>query len=154
METMALLFAADRVDHLESEILPNLADGVTVISDRYVHSSIAYQSLTAAGDQREALEWVKLVNSRARPPDCVLLLEVSPEEASRRRMERGGREEIYDDKDLQRRLAAFYSELPGRFPEHKIVVIDGEREIEEVHADCLRAALGFLGEGPECENSV
>ena len=41
--TMALLFAADRLDHLESEILPNLLDGVTVISDRYYLSNIAYQ---------------------------------------------------------------------------------------------------------------
>src|SRR5688572_15881873 len=43
--TMALLFAADRVDHVEAEILPNLMDGVSVISDRYVHSSVAYQSI-------------------------------------------------------------------------------------------------------------
>lgn len=42
--TMALLFAADRMDHLESEIIPNLVDGVTVLCDRYYYSSIAYQS--------------------------------------------------------------------------------------------------------------
>src|SRR5512139_742195 len=47
--TMALLFAADRLDHVEAEIAPNLADGVTVVSDRYDYSSVAYQSVTAGG---------------------------------------------------------------------------------------------------------
>jgi dTMP kinase len=44
--TMALLFAADRLDHLEAEVVPNLMDGVTVVSDRYDLSSIAYQSVS------------------------------------------------------------------------------------------------------------
>jgi dTMP kinase len=47
--TMALLFAADRLDHLESEILPNLADGITVLSDRYVYSSLLYQTGSRRG---------------------------------------------------------------------------------------------------------
>src|SRR5262245_58804737 len=45
--TMALLFAADRLDHLDSEITPALRKGEWVISDRYDLSSLAYQSLTA-----------------------------------------------------------------------------------------------------------
>src|SRR5690606_18811113 len=48
--TMALLFAADRMDHVEASITPNLMDGVTVISDRYYHSSVAYQSITGGGE--------------------------------------------------------------------------------------------------------
>ena len=43
--TMALLFAADRMDHVESEIEPFLLAGGTVISDRYDASSLAYQSV-------------------------------------------------------------------------------------------------------------
>jgi hypothetical protein len=39
--TMALLFAADRMDHLESELEPNLSEGITVVCDRYDHSSVA-----------------------------------------------------------------------------------------------------------------
>ena len=55
--TLALLFAADRVDHLESEIVPNLRDGVIVVSDRYDHSSVAYQGAATddpAGAARKA----------------------------------------------------------------------------------------------------
>ncbi len=150
METMALLFAADRMDHNEAEVLPNLSDGVTVVSDRYVHSSVAYQTLTAARDFPEALEWVQTLNARARRPDLVLLLEVSDEEAARRRLARGGPEEMYEDRELQRRLASFYSELPRRFPEDSIAVIDGDRPIEAVHAACLAVTLDHIGEASPC----
>lgn len=150
METMALLFAADRVDHLEAEVLPNLGDGVTVISDRYVHSSLAYQTTTAGPDFPDALEWVRTLNCRARRPDLVLLLQVSAEEAARRRLARGGAEEVYEDDDLQRRLAAFYADLPRLFPEDPIVVIDGAKPVDVVHAACLTATLEHLGEGSPC----
>ncbi len=44
---MSLLFAADRLDHVDSEILPNLSEGVNVLCDRYVYSSLVYQSASA-----------------------------------------------------------------------------------------------------------
>ena len=49
---MALLFAADRIDHLQREIEPHLASGTTVISDRYLLSSLAYQA------EEAEREWV------------------------------------------------------------------------------------------------
>lgn len=146
METMALLFAADRVDHLESEVLPNLGDGITVICDRYVHSSIAYQSLTARSDDEEALDWVTMINSRARTPDLVLVLDVSPELASKRRAMRGGAEEMYEDDRLQSRLQQFYAKLAERYPDQPVKIIDGSRSIDEVHADCLTETMKHLHE--------
>ena len=53
--------------------------------------------MTAAGDREAALGWVTAINSRADRPDLVLLLEVSAEEAARRRQGRGGAEEMYED---------------------------------------------------------
>ena len=44
---LALLFSADRLDHLSAEVLPRLAQGECVVSDRYDHSTIAYQSAFA-----------------------------------------------------------------------------------------------------------
>jgi dTMP kinase len=146
METMALLFAADRVDHLESEMLPNLGDGITVICDRYVHSSIAYQSLTARSDDDQALEWVTMINSRARKPDLVMVLDVPPEVAARRRAQRGGAEEIYEHDALQNRLRDFYAGLADRFLDQPVKIIDGARSEEEVHADCLAEAMKHLRE--------
>src|SRR5579883_392989 len=59
-DIMALLFAADRLDHLAREILPELMAGHHVITDRYYHSSFAYQG------QESDLSWVQQLNQRAR----------------------------------------------------------------------------------------
>jgi dTMP kinase len=141
METMALLFAADRVDHLEHEILPNLRDNITVICDRYLHSSLAYQSLTAGEEPDEARRWVEEINCRARQPDQVLVLDLPAEEAARRRASRGGAEEMYEYDELQERLVAFYRQLPELYPGRSITMIDGDRSIEQVHGDCLSVVL-------------
>jgi dTMP kinase len=71
--TEALLFAADRVDHLQSEILPALEKGKLVVSDRYVFSSLAYQG--AAGLD---LKWIEEVNKHAARPDLALFIDVDP----------------------------------------------------------------------------
>ena len=57
--TFGLLFAADRLDHLQREVEPRLAAGVTVVSDRWYHSSLAYQGTGADHD------WIATLNARA-----------------------------------------------------------------------------------------
>lgn len=105
---LALLFAADRLDHVTREIQPALADGVIVISDRYVVSSLVYQSTECDP------AWVRAINSRAPWPDLCVLLEIDPELAIARVVARlsaeGGEKERYDSADVQRRLAAGYRE--------------------------------------------
>jgi dTMP kinase len=144
--TMALLFAADRVDHLDAEVVPNLLDGVTVLSDRYYHSSVAYQSVVAESGV-DTVQWIRTLNVRARRPDLTIVLDVLPETAAKRRNERSGRPEIYDDADLQRRLASFYIELERHFPQERVVHVDGERDVDAVHADVIAhvEALRALG---------
>src|SRR5206468_8453057 len=83
-EVMALLFAADRLDHVRADILPRLDMGVHVICDRYRLSSYAYQGLTAG------LEWVRALNSRALPPDLTLFIDAPPDVSQRRIAARGG----------------------------------------------------------------
>jgi len=77
--TFGLLFAADRLDHLQREVEPAIADGVTVISDRWYHSSLAYQGTGADRD------WITTLNARARRPDLTIFLKVRPEVAAKRR---------------------------------------------------------------------
>ncbi|HJK92586.1 MAG TPA: dTMP kinase [Polyangiaceae bacterium LLY-WYZ-15_(1-7)] len=146
--TMALLFAADRLDHVEAEIQPNLLDGVTVLSDRYDHSSVAYQSITGGGEA-ETLAWVKQLNVHARRPDLTLVLDISPEEARRRRVERGRGREIYDDQELQEQLAAFYGDIEKHFPDDRIVHVDGEQSVEAVAKDVMREVRILRGEDPD-----
>ena len=134
-KTMALMFAADRLDHVEAEISPLLEDGVTVISDRYYHSSVAYQALGA--DQPEpAIAWIRTLNSQARKPDLTIVLDVPAAEAAERRRMRGGRE-LYDDDELQARLVEFYARLEQHFPGETIVHVPGVGSIEQVASAIL-----------------
>jgi dTMP kinase len=79
--TMALLFAADRLDHLDSMIVPALRDGATVISDRYDLSTLAYQSVTAPAGER-VIPWLREVNACALRPDLTVVIDVAAETSS------------------------------------------------------------------------
>jgi dTMP kinase len=127
---MALLFAADRCDHLDAEIVPNLLDGVTVVSDRYDYSSVAYQSVDV--ESPDAVDWIRSINRRARRPDLTIVLDVRAEIAAKRRRERTGRPELYEQPEIQARLAEFYAQLDRHFPGERIVHINGELQTEAV----------------------
>ncbi len=131
--TMALLFAADRMDHVESEIEPFLAEGGVVISDRYDASSLAYQSISS-GTEKDAVEWIRSLNRYVRRPDLTIVLDVSPEIAAERRLQRGEAAQLYEQNEVQRALAAFYRDLARHMPTDRVVVIDASGPVDEVHA--------------------
>jgi dTMP kinase len=136
--TMSLLFAADRQDLQEFEIEPNLRDGVNVICDRYVPSSVVYQSVSAGGD--EAVPWILDINRHIRPPDVIFYLRIDPLEAQRRRVDRSERPEIYDDIEMQRALSEAYDRVGAAFPDLEIVTIDGAQPVDRI-ADEAWAAV-------------
>lgn len=129
--TMALLFAADRMDHGEATIVPNLMDGVTVLSDRYDYSSVAYQSTTGGGTD-DVVTWVRELNRHARRPHLTLVLDVPSEVAAERRQSRGAGREMYDDGELQETLGRFYTNIEQYFPDDNIVHVDANRPMEAV----------------------
>jgi dTMP kinase len=131
--TMALLFAADRMDHVESEIEPFLAEGGVVLSDRYDASSLAYQSVSSGGQAKDALEWIRNLNRYVRRPDLTIVLDVSPETAAERRLFRAETAQLYDQNEVQRALAAFYRDLAKHLPKDRIEVIDASGPIDDVH---------------------
>ena len=69
----ALLFAADRIEHVANEILPALKIGKIVVCDRYIYSSLAYQG--AGGVD---LEWIQNINKSVLYPDLAVFLDVDP----------------------------------------------------------------------------
>ena len=87
--TMALLFAADRMDHVESEIEPFLADGGIVVSDRYDASSLAYQSVSSGSGGERAVDWIRQLNTHALRPDLTIVVDLPPDVAAERRASRG-----------------------------------------------------------------
>ena len=137
---LALLFAADRVDHLDAVIEPELARGGVVVSDRYLLSSLAYQGLDAP------VAWVAEINRMARPPDCTLFLEVRPEVALKRRLEASpGRAELFETLPLQRRIARNYAAaLRTHGKLQKVRVLDGEAPLDDVTAAVEREVEALL----------
>ncbi|HEY6105773.1 MAG TPA: dTMP kinase, partial [Anaeromyxobacteraceae bacterium] len=100
---LALLFAADRLDHVACEVEPRLAAGCDVVSDRYTLSSLAYQS-AATGLGR----WVEAANARAPAPDLTVFLAVRPAVALRRRFAASAERELFEVPEFQRRVALAY----------------------------------------------
>jgi dTMP kinase len=125
----ALLYAASRAQHVEEVIRPALDRGATVVCDRYVDSSVAYQG-GARGLGIERVLDLNLTAVGGLLPDRTYLLDVVPEDAvarldpTRDRIER-------EDAEFHRRAAEAYRELAARFPE-RIVVLDGSRPSGEL----------------------
>ena len=143
--TMAALFAADRLDHLESEVIPNLTDGVNVICDRYDHSSVAYQTVSSDGGEGVA-EWVLELNRHARRPDLTVVLDVDPLAAAKRRDTRSGNPELYEVGEMQAELARFYAKIDELFPDDNIRHIDANGDIDGVAEAIWSEVLALRGE--------
>ncbi|HEY8078858.1 MAG TPA: dTMP kinase [Labilithrix sp.] len=131
--TMALLFAADRLDHVEAEIDPFLAENGVIVSDRYDASSLAYQSVSSGRGGERAVEWIKTLNKHAMRPDLTMVLDLPPEVASARRASRGEPAQLYEQNEVQRALAVFYRDLAKHMPDDRIVVIDASGTVDDVH---------------------
>jgi dTMP kinase len=135
-QAMALLFAADRRDHLRREIEPALEGGVDVVSDRYLMSSLAYQAEEAERG------WVAGLARELRAPDLTILLDVPVEVAAARRRAAGRVVERYDADPIQLRVAENYRRLAAGQPD--TVVLDGSRSVDEVAAACAAAVDAAL----------
>lgn len=137
--TFGLLFAADRLDHLQREVEVQLAAGAIVVSDRWYHSSLAYQGTGADRD------WITTLNARARKPDLTIFLSVRPEVAAARRISAGRIQELFEDMRMQEEVAAGYkatiSELAAQG--ERIETIDGEASPDAVFG-AIVALVGTL----------
>src|SRR5208337_4228919 len=126
--------AADRMDHVESEIEPFIGQGGVVVSDRYDASSLAYQSVSSGAESKEAVEWIRSLNRYVRRPELTIVLDLPPELAAERRQQRGEAAQLYDQSEVQRALAAFYRDLSKHLPNDRIAVVDGSGGVDQVHA--------------------
>ena len=126
----ALLYAADKAQHLDEVVRPALARGAVVVCDRYVDSMIAYQGAGRVLDPAEVEQVARWATAGLRP-DLTVLLDLEPargvsEKAEHDRLEGAG--EAFHD-----RARAFFLQLAARDPEHYLVL--PAREPREVLAD-------------------
>jgi dTMP kinase len=140
--TEALIYAADKAEHVDTVVLPALAEGTVVITDRYVDSTLAYQGagreLTAA-----ELEPVARWATRDLRPDLTVLLDVDPRTgtsrfAARDRLEA---EPVRFHDRVREGFLALAAADPPRY-----LVLDAADEVDRI-ADRIRAAVEPLLEG-------
>ena len=120
----ALLFAADRLHHLDTLILPAMRAGKIVITERYTYSSLAYQSARGLN-----LQWIAKINAKAPRPDMAVLIDV-PAEIALRRI-KGARELDTFERDLklQRKVRTNYLRVSRKCGAK---ILNGDRPTKEV----------------------
>lgn len=137
--TLQLLFAADRSHHVTTEIAPALADGQVVITDRYLFSSLAYGSMDL--DRT----WLETVNRTAPIPDATIFLDVPVETCMERLQERESLE-LFEDASTLKRVREAFTALDERYDSFRVV--DGNRDVEAVHAAVMETLREALQEHP------
>lgn len=126
--TEALLYAADKAEHVEKVVRPALERGQVVITDRYVDTSLAYQG-AARGLQVEELEPVLRWATGGLRPHLTVVLDVDPV-AGLGRFE--GRDRIEAESvEFHRRARAGFLDLAAADPDH-YVVLDARAPVEEI----------------------
>ena len=138
--TLALLFAADRGEHLHGPngVLATLRGGGYVASDRYLFSSLVYQSTDCSAD------YVAAINARFPLPRRLIFIDTPPDECQRRVDARGARE-LFDRLPLQRRLRERYLEVIVRYAALgvEVLTVDGSGSRDTVFAR-IRRHLGSI----------
>jgi dTMP kinase len=129
----ALLFALDRVEHLEKDVKPALEEGKIVISDRCVYSSLAYQG--AAGLD---IEWIEEINRMALPADLATYIDVPPEVVVKRIRRK---KSVMERLETQRKVQKVYM----RYVKNgQLVPVDGDKRKAEVTQSILKVIMDFL----------
>ncbi|MGI6393127.1 MAG: dTMP kinase [bacterium] len=138
-ELLALLFAADRLNHLREQIWPALKRKETVVTDRYFFSSIAYQSVNVS------YEWVKGINRFAMMPDLLIYIDVSIDKALMRLSAFRQTTELYETRAYLEQIKASYETVLADFSKFvKIVRLDGNLKMDEIYSDIEKKFEGVL----------
>lgn len=141
----ALLYAADRAQHVATVVRPALERGAAVVQDRYIDSSLAYQGagrVLDVAEVRALSEWAV----QGLWPDLTVLLDLDPELAAERRRARGGvadRLEAEADafhRAVREGFLALALEEPDRY-----MVLDASRPFAELHVAITERVAALTG---------
>ena len=128
--SLALLYAADRDDHLynkEYGIISHLQNGEVVITDRYFYSSIAYQAVECDPS------FIKEINSRFPHPDILIFIDTPVDDCLKRIEKRGEEKELFEREWYLKKVKEKYDEEFSSLPRSvKLITIDGRKTIEEI----------------------
>ena len=142
-KTESLLFCVSRRDHIIKKIIPYIEDGYIVICDRFVDSSIAYQSYGRGLNKQDIID-INKYTTDGLEPDLTLYFNVDVEIGLSRTKGRGENNRMDNEslkfyKDVKRG----YDELSNDYKE-RIKVIDANQDYEKVEKDAFKILEGFL----------
>jgi dTMP kinase len=143
----ALLYAADRADHVATVVRPALARGAVVISDRYVDSSLAYQGAgrTLPADE---VSWLSSWATGGLRPDLVVLLDVPPEVGLGRVARRGSADRLESESTaFHERVRYAFLDLAAGDPK-RYLVLDATRPADEITAAVVERVSEVLPDDP------
>jgi dTMP kinase len=142
-ETEALLYTADRYEHLRNIVEPALKKGQIVLSNRYFYSTLAYQ-----GAMGVDLDWIREMNRFAPKPDAAILLDILPE-FSLQRLKR--RKTVFEQLENLRKVREIYVRLVKG---GELVKVDADRPKRVVQAELLGLVQGLLESRVTGESSI
>jgi dTMP kinase len=132
-ETEALLYTADRYEHVRNIVEPALKKGQIVLSNRYFYSTLAYQ-----GAMGVDLDWIREMNRFAPKPDAAILLDILPE-FSLQRLKR--RKTVFEQLENLRKVREIYVRLVKG---GELVRVDADRPKRVVQAELLAVVQELL----------
>lgn len=143
-----LLYAASRAQHVDEAILPRLRQGISVISDRFIDSSLIYQGLGLGLDVNEVWQ-VNIIATGGLLPDLTVVLDLDAQSASERLEKKlsdlkAGKDRIESrDGDFHSRVSTGYNRLKEMFPE-RVVSVDATLSPEATTAIILSRITDLL----------
>lgn len=162
-DTVRYLFRADRIEHFRNEIRPRLMEGVHVVTDRYLLSTLVYQTVAELRPSMSPKRWPSIIDGMKRmwreminrdeiyDADMTLVLHLDPGKASGRIGDRGQKREIYEEYTFQQKVSDAYrlwvendgGDIPFRY---FLVAADGD--INTVHERCCNLFKERFGKMP------
>ncbi|MGA9746318.1 MAG: dTMP kinase [Nocardioides sp.] len=128
--TEALLYAADKAEHVHAVVAPALARGAVVVTDRYVDSTLAYQGAGRALVDRDVERIARWATSDLRP-NLTVVLDLPPQQGMSRFAERDRIES--ESVEFHERVREMFLQLASGQPEHYLVV-DARAPIDDIAA--------------------
>ncbi|MCX8182237.1 MAG: dTMP kinase [Candidatus Methanomethyliaceae archaeon] len=132
-ELDALLFAADRIHHIACFIRPWLDEGKVVVTDRYLESSIAYQTSQGLDE-----EWVLTINKGAISPHLTIILDIDPEISLVRK---GALHDRFENVEFLKKVRSKFLERARKMCYN---VVDASKPIEEVHKEIFSLVINAM----------
>lgn len=129
----ALLFAADRIEHVQNLVAPALSEGKVVVSDRYIYSSLAYQ-----GSAGLSLEWIEAINDNALKPDLCIFIDVEPKVVLERLKRKRS---VMENLETQEKVREIYLKYVEK---GELVKVDGGKSKREVSEALYSEVIVFL----------